>query len=145
MVRDPQPAWRVLPWQVEEVILANLERLAGEGFTQTAIEAAINTIEFSLRENNTGSFPRGLSLMLRAMASWIYDRDPLQPLHWTRDLAHFKVPSAARRLPYMHAHACASYMPASLHACTCICTCQVPCMHAHACSHRPCWLAQELP
>jgi hypothetical protein len=80
---------------VEEVILANLERLAEEGFTDTAVEAAINTIEFSLRENNTGSFPRGLSLMLRAMASWIYDRDPFQPLQWTRDLSHFKVRPAA--------------------------------------------------
>ena len=76
---------------MEEVILANLERLAGEGFTDTAVEAAVNTIEFSLRENNTGSFPRGLSLMLRAMSSWIYDRDPFQPLQWTRDLSHFKV------------------------------------------------------
>jgi hypothetical protein len=51
----------------------------------------MNTTEFSLRENNTGSFPRGLSLMLRAMASWIYDKDPFQPLRWTDDLAHFKV------------------------------------------------------
>lgn len=34
----------------------------------------------SLRENNTGSFPRGLSLMLRAMGAWIYDRDPVTPL-----------------------------------------------------------------
>ena len=36
------------------MILTHLERLANEGFTDTAIEAAINTIEFSLRENNTG-------------------------------------------------------------------------------------------
>ena len=71
--------------------MSNLERLAEEGFTETAIEAAINTIEFSLRENNTGSFPRGLSLMLRAMSSWIYDQDPFQPLQWTKELEHFKV------------------------------------------------------
>lgn len=50
------------------------------GFSEGAIEAAINTIEFSLRENNTGSFPRGLSLMLRAMGAWIYDRDPYTPI-----------------------------------------------------------------
>ncbi|BDA40898.1 Presequence protease, mitochondrial [Coccomyxa sp. Obi] len=76
--------------KVEEVIMSNLERLAEEGFTDTAVEAAINTIEFSLRENNTGSFPRGLSLMLRAMSSWIYDQDPFQPLQWTKELEHFK-------------------------------------------------------
>ena len=34
----------------------------------------------SLRENNTGSFPRGLSLMLRAVGAWIYDRDPYVPI-----------------------------------------------------------------
>lgn len=77
--------------QVEELILGNLEQLAREGFTSTAVEAAVNSIEFSLRENNTGSFPRGLSLMLRAAAAWIYDRDPLEPLQWTDDLQRFKV------------------------------------------------------
>jgi hypothetical protein len=51
-----------------------------KGFTDSAVEAAINTIEFSLRENNTGSFPRGLSLMLRAVGAWIYDRDPYVPI-----------------------------------------------------------------
>ena len=76
---------------MEELILGNLEQLAREGFTPTAIEAAVNTIEFSLRENNTGSFPRGLSLMLRSAAAWIYDKDPLEPLQWTDDLQRFKV------------------------------------------------------
>ncbi len=77
--------------QVEELILGKLEESAREGFSSTAIEAAINSNEFSLRENNTGSFPRGLSLMLRASAAWIYDRDPIRPLQWTKDLEHFKV------------------------------------------------------
>ena len=66
---------------MEALILSKLEELAsGTGFSPSAIEAAINTIEFSLRENNTGSFPRGLSLMLRAVNAWIYDRDPFQPI-----------------------------------------------------------------
>ena len=60
--------------------MEKLEELKRIGFTPTAIEAAVNTIEFSLRENNTGSFPRGLSLMLRSVGAWIYDRDPFQPL-----------------------------------------------------------------
>ncbi len=64
------------PPQVEALITTKLEELAASGFSSTAIEAAMNTIEFSLRENNTGSFPRGLSLMLRAVGAWIYDRDP---------------------------------------------------------------------
>jgi hypothetical protein len=65
---------------VEKLILDKLSELAQSGFSAGAVEAAINTIEFSLRENNTGSFPRGLSLMLRAMGAWIYDRDPYTPI-----------------------------------------------------------------
>lgn len=42
------------------------------------------------RENNTGRFPRGLSLMLRSMSNWIYDKDPFQPMKWQDDLAQFK-------------------------------------------------------
>ncbi|KAL6779083.1 PREP1 [Auxenochlorella protothecoides x Auxenochlorella symbiontica] len=75
---------------VEALILETLEGLEREGFSATSIEASLNTIEFALRENNTGRFPRGLSLMLRSMATWIYDRDPFQPLKWEDDLAKFK-------------------------------------------------------
>jgi hypothetical protein len=31
------------------------------------VEASLNSIEFSLREFNTGSFPKGLSVMLSAL------------------------------------------------------------------------------
>ncbi len=77
--------------QVEDLVLSELEKLKNGGFSSTAVEAALNSIEFDLRENNTGSFPRGLSLMLRSMSSWIYDKDPFQPLQWTDSLEHFKV------------------------------------------------------
>ena len=40
--------------QVVNLIIDELTRLRKEGFTSTAIEAAINSIEFDLRENNTG-------------------------------------------------------------------------------------------
>lgn len=66
--------------QVEELVLSKLQELAKQGFSASATEAALNTIEFSLRENNTGSFPRGLSMMLRSVGAWIYDRDPFQPI-----------------------------------------------------------------
>lgn len=53
--------------KVEELVMDTLKKIAEEGFNNEAVEASMNTIEFSLRENNTGSFPRGLSLMLRSM------------------------------------------------------------------------------
>ena len=86
--------------KVEALILGELSRLAEAGFEQPAVEAAVNTTEFSLRENNTGSFPRGLSLMLRAAPAWLYGRDPLQPLKWSDDLAAFKAKLASGEDPF---------------------------------------------
>ncbi len=76
--------------KVEALILDTLARLAGEGIDPLTVEAAINTIEFRLRENNTGRFPRGLSVMLRALQYWNYDRDPLAPLAWEKPLGAIK-------------------------------------------------------
>ncbi len=59
------------------LIQETLFRLAKEGIDPDTVEAALNTIEFSLRENNTGAYPRGLGQMLRALNSWLYDKDPL--------------------------------------------------------------------
>ncbi|KAL0690625.1 hypothetical protein Bca4012_090304 [Brassica carinata] len=76
--------------KVEELIMDTLKKLAEEGFDSDAVEASTNTIEFSLRENNTGSFPRGLSLMLQSIAKWIYDMDPFEPLKCTEPLKALK-------------------------------------------------------
>ncbi|KAG2444514.1 hypothetical protein HXX76_001261 [Chlamydomonas incerta] len=81
--------------KVDALILTKLRELAASGFSASAIEAAVNTIEFSLRENNTGSFPRGLSLMLRAVGAWIYDQDPFTQMQWEDALASFKSKLAA--------------------------------------------------
>ena len=76
--------------KVEGIIIEELERLAKEGFSQDAIDAAMNTIEFSLRENNTGRYPRGLSLMMRANEAWNYERDPIENLQWEEPLQELK-------------------------------------------------------
>ncbi|WP_298820599.1 insulinase family protein [Chloroflexus sp.] len=73
--------------QVEELILRVLTELAEQGIDPETIAAAFNTFEFSLRENNTGSFPRGLVLMLRALSTWLYDDDPIAPLRFEAPLA----------------------------------------------------------
>lgn len=76
--------------KVEELIMDTLKKLAEEGFDSDAVEASMNTIEFSLRENNTGSFPRGLSLMLRSIGKWIYDMNPFEPLKYEKPLMALK-------------------------------------------------------
>eukprot|EP00262_Sarcandra_glabra_P022378 TRINITY_DN98_c0_g2_i2.p1 TRINITY_DN98_c0_g2~~TRINITY_DN98_c0_g2_i2.p1 ORF type:complete len:968 (+),score=215.88 TRINITY_DN98_c0_g2_i2:407-3310(+) len=81
--------------KVEGLVMDTLRRLAEEGFDPEAVEASMNTIEFSLRENNTGSFPRGLSLMLRSIGKWIYDMDPFEPLKYEKPLESLKARIAA--------------------------------------------------
>ncbi|KHN30412.1 Presequence protease 2, chloroplastic/mitochondrial [Glycine soja] len=76
--------------KVEELVTSTLKKLAEEGFDTDAIEASMNTIEFSLRENNTGSFPRGLSLMLQSIGKWIYDMNPFEPLKYEKPLQDLK-------------------------------------------------------
>ena len=63
--------------RIEDLILDTLKSLSLKGIDPHTVSAALNTIEFRLRENNTGSFPRGLSLMLRSLTTWLYGGDPL--------------------------------------------------------------------
>ncbi len=81
--------------QVEELVLNTLRELADQGIDSAAIEASLNTIEFRLRENNTGSFPRGLAIMIRALTTWLHDDDPLLHLAFEGPLAAIKEHLAA--------------------------------------------------
>ncbi|AGW13456.1 insulinase family protein [Megalodesulfovibrio gigas] len=75
---------------VETLILDTLTDLVEQGFPPEYVAAAVNSVEFDLRENNTGSYPRGLNLMLRALSTWLYDKDPLALLAFEAPLAHLK-------------------------------------------------------
>jgi Zn-dependent M16 (insulinase) family peptidase len=76
--------------KVEALILETLAGLARDGIAPETVEAALNTIEFRLRENNTGSYPRGLAVMFRSMRSWLYAHDPVAPLAFEAPLAQLK-------------------------------------------------------
>ena len=82
---DPQNAN-----QVETLVLDTLRALADGTIEQDAVDAAMNTVEFSLRENNTGSFPRGISLMLGALGGWLYGYDPIDRIAFEAPLAALK-------------------------------------------------------
>ena len=55
--------------KVETLIKETLSGLVENGIDPMMIEAAMNTVEFNFRENNTGSYPRGLVLMLRSLVT----------------------------------------------------------------------------
>lgn len=76
--------------EVEELVLRVLGELVATGIPDATVEAAVNSVEFALRENNTGRFPVGLSVMLRALTTWLHDGDPLAPLRFEPPLQAIK-------------------------------------------------------
>ncbi len=76
--------------QVEPFIVQALEALAQQGLDPHAIEASLNTVQFRLRENNTGSYPRGLVLMFGALGTWLHEGDPFEALTYEKPLAAIK-------------------------------------------------------
>lgn len=76
--------------KIEALILDTLKELSETGFEKDMVEAAVNTVEFRLREKNTGGFPRGLAMMITSLSTWIYGQDPLSPLAFEAPLASIK-------------------------------------------------------
>ncbi|RJR50606.1 MAG: peptidase M16 [Desulfobacteraceae bacterium] len=83
--------------KVEELIVRTLTGLSKNGIDPLTVEAAVNSIEFALRENNTGSYPRGLGLMLRALTTWLYGGDPLALVAFEKPLERVKGAIARER------------------------------------------------
>ncbi|KAA0285185.1 MAG: peptidase M16 [Chloroflexi bacterium] len=76
--------------KIKTLIFDTLQSLVTDGIDPDMTAASINTIEFALRENNTGSFPRGIGLMLRALTTWLHDDDPFKVLAFEAPLADIK-------------------------------------------------------
>ncbi len=79
--------------EAELLIFDTLASLVENGIEQEAIEAAVNSVEFSLRENNSGRFPRGLSAMVQSLSTWLYSAEPksaLDSLMWEAPLSSIK-------------------------------------------------------
>jgi len=76
--------------RAERFILETITGIARDGIEPEMVEAALNTMEFHLRENNTGNYPQGLVLMLRVLTRWLYDLDPIQALAFEQPLQAVK-------------------------------------------------------
>jgi Zn-dependent M16 (insulinase) family peptidase len=81
--------------KIEKLIFDTLETLVRDGIDPDMIAASINTLEFRLRENNTGSFPRGIAVMLRALTTWLHDGDPFKLLAFEAPLNEIKAQLSA--------------------------------------------------
>jgi Zn-dependent M16 (insulinase) family peptidase len=76
--------------KIEALIFQTLEELVRDGIDPGDIDAALNSFEFDLRENNQGSCPQGLSVMLTMLETWLYDWDPLVLAAYEKPLAGLK-------------------------------------------------------
>jgi len=76
--------------KVESLILNTLSGLAEQGIDKDTVEASMNTVEFDMRELNTGRFPRGLALMLGLLPTWVHGGDPMAAVAFEAPLQHIK-------------------------------------------------------
>jgi len=75
---------------VHSAIEECLGDVASGSLSENAIAASLNTIEFRVREFNTGGNPKGLLLMLSTMSKWNYGNDPIAALRFEKDLERIK-------------------------------------------------------
>lgn len=59
-----------------EIIRRVLRQAADEGLNKKSLYAAINNLEFKMREADYGAFPKGLLAGLQSFESWLYGEDP---------------------------------------------------------------------
>ena len=76
--------------KIETLIFDTLESLVRDGIDPDMVAASMNTVEFHLRENNTGSYPVGIALMRRVLTTWIHDEDPFKLLAFEAPLNEIK-------------------------------------------------------
>lgn len=76
--------------KLQTLILDTLANLTKKGLDHNWVAAAINTIEFQLRESNFGRIPRGLALFQELITTWIHGNNPLQILAFATPLKTIK-------------------------------------------------------
>lgn len=82
--------------KVEALVLDTLADLAENGIDKDTIAASLNTIEFSMRERNTGGFPRGLATSIGVLPLWMHGGDPVAALGFEERMGILKQRLAAQ-------------------------------------------------
>ena len=72
------------------IVKETLTKLADGGLDHLLVKAALNTLEFRLRESDFGSSPKGLIYGIRMMKTWLYDGAPADYLRYEDVLAQLK-------------------------------------------------------
>ncbi|CRG93964.1 falcilysin, putative [Plasmodium gallinaceum] len=64
-------------YEVEDIVLKALKKVTEEGFNESAVEAAINNIEFVLKETNLKT-SKSIDIIFEMVSQLNYNRDPLR-------------------------------------------------------------------
>ena len=74
----------------KNIIYDSLKNLAENGIDKKLKTAAINIIEFMLREADYRGLPKGLVYDFYMFKTWMHDKDPFQPLQYNKYLSFIK-------------------------------------------------------
>jgi Zn-dependent M16 (insulinase) family peptidase len=79
---------------IETLILKTLQEVAGAGFPEERVAAALHQYEFSHREVSGDQYPYGLNLLMRILGPWLHADDPVSPLHLEENLRQLREAAA---------------------------------------------------
>ena len=66
------------------IVTETLEKCVKDGVPKKSLYAALNSMEFSLREGDSGSYPKGLRYCQMMFGTWLYDDNQVfDNLYWT--------------------------------------------------------------
>ena len=78
---DPDKQEKIL-----HIVHQVLHQIVAKGIDRDLLTGALNRIEFSLREADFAGRPKGLIYGIRCMDTWLYGKDPLEPLAYEQAL-----------------------------------------------------------
>ena len=64
--------------EIFALVRETLESLADNGLDRERLHSILNNIEFTTREKDFGSYPRGLIFAMNSLNTWLYGGDPAQ-------------------------------------------------------------------
>lgn len=76
--------------EVEALFQSTLLSLAENGIDKEHLAAAINHLEFVLRERDTGGFPIGVAYNFSVFDTWLYGGNPAEPLCYTEKFSRLR-------------------------------------------------------
>lgn len=86
----------------EALFLQTIKKVLGEvadkGVDGRKVAAAINNFEFKTREADFGQYPKGIIYAIKALDTWLYDRDPFAGFDYDKAFSELRAKAAEGHL-----------------------------------------------